>query len=84
MATDCMRSLQTMDTMLSLVDAFGDFGLIRKEPVLTIGGGLVTDVCGFACASYRRNSNFIRIPTTVIGLIDGASRSAAVRTCLLC
>lgn len=63
---------KTMDTMLSLVDAFGDFGLIRKEPVLTIGGGLVTDVCGFACASYRRNSNFIRIPTTVIGLIDAA------------
>lgn len=63
---------KTMDTMLSLVDAFSDFGLIRKEPVLAVGGGLVTDVCGFACASYRRNSNFIRIPTTVIGLIDAA------------
>jgi 3-dehydroquinate synthase len=37
---------QTMDTMLSLVDAFSDFGLIRKEPVLVCGGGLVTDVCG--------------------------------------
>ena len=37
---------QTMETMLSLVDAFADFGLIRKEPVLTVGGGLVTDVCG--------------------------------------
>jgi len=63
---------KTMDTMLNLVDAFAKFGLIRKEPVLTVGGGLVTDVCGFACASYRRNSNFIRIPTTVIGLIDAA------------
>ena len=61
-----------MDTMLQFVDAFADFGLIRKEPVLAIGGGLVTDVCGFACASYRRNTNFIRIPTTVIGLIDAA------------
>jgi len=63
---------KTMDTMLQFVDAFADFGLIRKEPVLAIGGGLVTDVCGFACASYRRNTNFIRIPTTVIGLIDAA------------
>lgn len=63
---------KTMDNMLSIVDAFSDFGLIRKEPVLTCGGGLVTDVVGFACASYRRNSNFIRIPTTVIGLIDAA------------
>lgn len=63
---------KTMTTMLSLVDAFEEFGLIRKEPVLALGGGLVTDVCGFACASYRRSSNFIRIPTTVIGLIDAA------------
>ncbi|KAH9816575.1 hypothetical protein DFH28DRAFT_965656 [Melampsora americana] len=63
---------KTMDTMLSLVDAFQDFGLVRKEPVLVLGGGLVTDVCGFACASYRRSSNFIRIPTTLIGLIDAS------------
>jgi len=26
----------------------------------------------FACAAYRRNTNFIRIPTTVIGLIDAS------------
>ncbi|KZV94288.1 Dehydroquinate synthase-like protein [Exidia glandulosa HHB12029] len=63
---------KTMTTMLSLVDAFNTFGLIRKEPVLAMGGGLVTDVCGFACASYRRSTNFIRIPTTLIGLIDAS------------
>jgi 3-dehydroquinate synthetase len=33
-----------MDTMLQIVDAFDDFGLVRKEPVLVVGGGLVTDV----------------------------------------
>lgn len=37
-----------------------------------MGGGLVTDVAGFACAAYKRNTNFIRIPTTVIGLIDAS------------
>jgi len=61
-----------METMLKMVDAFVDFGLVRKEPVLCIGGGLITDVCGYACASYRRTSNFIRIPTTLIGLIDAS------------
>lgn len=39
---------------------------------MVVGGGLVTDVAGFACAAYRRNTNFIRIPTTVIGLIDAS------------
>jgi 3-dehydroquinate synthase len=29
-------------------------------------------VAGFACASYRRNTNYIRIPTTLIGLIDAS------------
>lgn len=29
---------KNMDTMESLVDAFDDFGLIRKEPVLVVGG----------------------------------------------
>jgi len=63
---------KNMTTMESLVDAFDDFGLIRKEPVLVVGGGIVTDVTGYACASYRRSSNFIRVPTTLIGLIDAA------------
>jgi len=32
----------------------------------------VTDVTGYACSSYRRNTNFIRVPTTLIGLIDAS------------
>ncbi|MBN3961043.1 sedoheptulose 7-phosphate cyclase [Nostoc sp. NMS8] len=61
---------KTLASFEKIVDAFSDFGLVRKEPVLVVGGGLVTDVAGFACASYRRKSNYIRIPTTLIGLID--------------
>ncbi|KZV66352.1 2-epi-5-epi-valiolone synthase [Peniophora sp. CONT] len=63
---------KTMDTMLSIVDAMTSFGIIRKEPVLVVGGGLCTDVTGYACASYRRTTNFIRVPTTLIGLIDAS------------
>jgi demethyl-4-deoxygadusol synthase len=55
-----------------IVDALGDFGLLRKEPVLVIGGGLTTDVAGFACASYRRGTDYVRVPTTLIGLVDAS------------
>lgn len=58
--------------MLEIVDAMDSFGTVRTEPTLVIGGGLVTDVAGYACASYRRTSNFIRVPTTLIGLIDAS------------
>merc|ERR1712000_497552 len=63
---------KSIETLLSIVDSMNEFGIIRKEPVLVVGGGLVTDVAGFACAAYKRNTNFIRIPTTVIGLIDAS------------
>ncbi|KAI0972871.1 Dehydroquinate synthase-like protein [Xylaria arbuscula] len=70
--TSIGEKAKTTDTLLSICDSMTDFGIIRKEPVLVVGGGLVTDVAGFACAAYRRNTNFIRVPTTVIGLIDAS------------
>ncbi len=63
---------KTIQTFEKIVDAFADFKLVRFEPVLIIGGGLITDVAGFACSAYRRSSNYIRIPTTLIGLIDAS------------
>ncbi|KAF8537157.1 hypothetical protein BDD12DRAFT_918131 [Trichophaea hybrida] len=63
---------KTMETLLTICEAMTDFGIIRKEPVLVVGGGLITDVAGFACATYRRTTNYVRIPTTVIGLIDAS------------
>ncbi|MGB6298426.1 MAG: sedoheptulose 7-phosphate cyclase [Rivularia sp. (in: cyanobacteria)] len=63
---------KTIQSFEKIIDAFADFKLVRKEPVLVIGGGLVTDVAGFACSAYRRSSNYIRIPTTLIGLVDAS------------
>jgi demethyl-4-deoxygadusol synthase len=61
---------KTIQTFSAIVDAFSSFGLRRKEPVLVVGGGLVSDVAGFACSAYRRSTNYIRVPTTLIGLVD--------------
>jgi len=63
---------KSLATVEHIVDAFGEFGLIRKEPVLVVGGGLTTDVAGFACATYRRRTNYLRVPTTLIGLVDAS------------
>lgn len=63
------KSLRTLE---QVVDAFGAFGLNRTEPVLVVGGGLTTDVVGFACATYRRRTPYIRVPTTLIGLVDAS------------
>ncbi len=66
------ETAKTLETAEKIIDAFIDFGLVRKEPVLVVGGGLTTDVAGFACSTYRRRTNYIRVPTTLIGLIDAS------------
>ena len=63
---------KTLRTMERIVDAFGEFGLNRFEPVLVVGGGLITDVTGTACSLFRRTTPYIRIPTTLIGLVDAS------------
>jgi len=69
-AIEISEPAKTIETFLKITDAFCDFNLKRKEPVLVIGGGLVLDVAGFACSAYRRSTNYIRVPSTLIGLID--------------
>lgn len=66
------ETAKSLETYGRIVGEFDAFGLIRTEPVLVVGGGLTTDVAGFACASYRRSTPYIRIPTTLIGLIDAS------------
>ena len=66
------ETAKSLETFERIVGEFNAFGLVRTEPVLVVGGGLTTDVAGFACASYRRNTPYIRIPTTLIGLIDAS------------
>lgn len=58
------------DSVTRVVDVMNAFGIDRREPVLAIGGGVLTDVVGFAASLYRRGTPYIRIPTTLIGLVD--------------
>ncbi|WP_053751821.1 sedoheptulose 7-phosphate cyclase [Streptomyces sp. MMG1533] len=42
----------------------------RTDPLVAIGGGVLLDVVGFLASIYRRGMPYIRIPTTLVGLID--------------
>jgi 2-epi-5-epi-valiolone synthase len=54
-----------------IVQAIDDFGIDRRsEPIVVIGGGVLLDVVGWAASLYRRGTPYIRIPTTLVGLID--------------
>ena len=63
------KSLKTVEEVMVF---FADVGLMRRETPLLVGGGLITDICGTACALYRRSTAYVRLPTTLIGMIDAA------------
>jgi len=63
------KSLKTCEDCMIF---FADIGLMRRETPLVVGGGLITDIIGTACSLYRRSTSYVRLPTTLIGLIDAS------------
>merc|ERR1719230_1328349 len=63
------KSLKTVEEAMVF---FADVGVMRRETPLIIGGGLITDIVGTACALYRRSTGYLRLPTTLIGMIDAS------------
>jgi len=63
------KSMQTIET---ISEQFAKFGLTRSDVVIGLGGGMVTDVAGFAAASWHRGTAVVQMPTTLVGMVDAA------------
>ncbi|MDP9388524.1 MAG: 3-dehydroquinate synthase [Actinomycetota bacterium] len=59
-------------TVEDLCGGFARFGLTRRDVVVAVGGGVVTDVAGFAAAAYHRGVAVVHVPTTLLGQVDAA------------
>ncbi|ERJ61253.1 3-dehydroquinate synthase [Sphingobacterium paucimobilis] len=49
-----------------------DFGADRKALMINLGGGVVTDMGGFAASTYKRGIDFVQIPTTLLSQVDAS------------
>ena len=63
---------KTLKTVEDLCSRWAQWGLTRTDVVVAIGGGLVTDIAGFAAAVYHRGVDVIHVPTTLLGMVDAA------------
>ena len=63
---------KSWDGLKFVTDALLDCGLDRRDVVLALGGGVIGDLAGFACAIYMRGIDFIQIPTTVLAQVDSS------------
>ena len=64
------KSLATVQLMW---DFFFSQGLTRRGLVIAVGGGVLTDMAGFAAATYKRGIDYVNIPTTLLAMIDASS-----------
>ncbi len=63
---------KTLATIGALCEDFASWGLTRTDCVVGVGGGLVTDVAGFAAAVYHRGVPVVHVATTLLAQIDAA------------
>lgn len=68
-ATDTHKDL---DTLASVWKALGDGGATRHSCLINLGGGMVTDLGGFAASTFKRGIDFINIPTTLLAMVDAS------------
>jgi 5-deoxy-5-amino-3-dehydroquinate synthase len=63
---------KSLSTIEKLCSEFAQAGLTRADVVVGVGGGMVTDVAGFAAASYHRGIAVVHVATTLLAMIDAA------------
>lgn len=63
---------KTLETLSHVWSSLSDNGATRHSCLICLGGGMVTDLGGFAAATFKRGINFINIPTTLLSMVDAS------------
>jgi 5-deoxy-5-amino-3-dehydroquinate synthase len=66
------EAAKTLTTVELLTRSFAQIGLTRGDVVIGVGGGMVTDVAGFAAAVWHRGVPAVHVATTLLGMVDAA------------
>ena len=82
-AYDCMKQARpivigatdthkTLDTVTQVWTALQQMGATRHSLLINLGGGMVTDLGGFAASTFKRGLSYINIPTTLLSMVDAS------------
>ena len=69
-ATEANKNWANTDAILEFFERAGV--LRRSEPIIAIGGGVLLDLVGFCASIYRRGIPYIKIPTTLLAIVDAS------------
>ena len=70
---DAIEDNKNIETLLYLLGKIEDIGPNRRdEPIIAVGGGVLMDIVGMAAGLYRRGVPYIKVPTTLLGVVDAS------------
>lgn len=68
-ATDTYKNLETLSYVWT---SLGNGGATRHSMLINLGGGMVTDLGGFAASTFKRGIAYINLPTTLLAMVDAS------------
>ena len=63
---------KNMETCIGVWNAITELGGDRKSLLITLGGGVITDLGGFVASCFKRGIDFVNIPTTLLSMVDAS------------
>jgi 3-dehydroquinate synthase len=63
---------KNIDICIGIWSMMQEFGLDRNSLLINLGGGVISDMGGFAASTYMRGIDFINIPTTLLAMVDAS------------
>ena len=63
---------KNIETCVGVWNAITELGGDRKSLIITLGGGVITDLGGFVASCFKRGIDFVNIPTTLLSMVDAS------------
>lgn len=61
-----------IEALTTVWNALQQHGATRHSMLINLGGGMVTDLGGFAASAFKRGIHFVNVPTTLLSLVDAS------------
>lgn len=71
-AVEATEEAKTMDSVLEMCSWLMEKGADRDAVLVAIGGGITTDMVGFAAGIYKRGVRYVNVPSTLLAQVDAA------------
>ena len=71
-AVEATEETKTMDSVMEMCSWLMEKGADRDAVLVAIGGGITTDMVGFAAGIYKRGVRYVNVPSTLLAQVDAA------------